>query len=235
VPKWDGKTGGTGLTPYSVHAAPKESQVTSSNDQTFFGSHFLHIKSSTNEAVSAYDDNIMEYADAKDGGWSVDDGLDFDDEGNEDNLDHTDAWDDSCEIPEESNTTLPDSTRQHLPEKLEQIKPSSTPVIAPRVENNYILPSQPITHEHHVTKTSTKPPEVPLKAPPQPPPAAKPRAETATSFEEEFVIVLKEKIDEEEREMKESGRLRRWRLLSEDPLRRQRLMEVMVNQLDGCY
>ncbi len=53
------------------------------------------------------------------------------------------------------------------------------------------------------------------------------------TFEEEFVIVLKEKIDAECQEMKVQGRMKRWTPISEDPLLRQQLMEVMVAQIQS--
>lgn len=62
---------------------------------------------------------------------------------------------------------------------------------------------------------------------------AKCRPEPVTTFEEEFVIVLKEKVEQEEAEMRARGKMMRWRPISEDLIRRQRLMEVMMVQLDG--
>jgi hypothetical protein len=53
------------------------------------------------------------------------------------------------------------------------------------------------------------------------------------TFEEEFVMVLKEKIDAECQEMKEQGRMKRWTPISEDPILRQQLMEVMVAQIQS--
>ncbi len=44
-------------------------------------------------------------------------------------------------------------------------------------------------------------------------------------------IVLKEKIEAENREMKETGRMRRWTPISEDPLLRERLKKVMMAQI----
>jgi hypothetical protein len=54
---------------------------------------------------------------------------------------------------------------------------------------------------------------------------------TNNIFSEDFATALKEKIKSENREMVESGRLKRWTPLNEDPILRQRLMEVMVNTL----
>ena len=85
----------------------------------------------------------------------------------------------------------------------------------------------PLMVEHKETKHKVMFPEKQPIVPPTKQPTT-----NATTFEEEFVIVLNEKIEEEEKEMSETGRMKRWTPLSEDPIRRKRLMEVMMNQLD---
>ena len=68
-----------------------------------------------------------------------------------------------------------------------------------------------------------------------PPPPSQPRAKLTASkqpsFEDEFVMVLKDKIESEVSEMKQTGRMKRWTPLREDPMARRRLMEVMVAQI----
>jgi len=73
----------------------------------------------------------------------------------------------------------------------------------------------------------------PMKAvPPPPPPLPKSNPnQPQRTFEEEFVMVLSDKISAECQEMEETGRMKRWKPISEDPILRKQLMEVMVAQL----
>ncbi|KAL3791309.1 hypothetical protein HJC23_006038 [Cyclotella cryptica] len=234
IPQWDGTTGGTGLTPSTVYPSRTDSTLVSShthsNDPAFF-SNEANLKDETKVGGSGDEGETMEDADEKDGGWS-DDGLDFEDEDQDnDKLDHNDPWEDSLEIHEASNS-FPANTSENIQEAA---KIQSSPFVAPTVNNDHMLPSQPCAARQHVTEASLKYPKASLKPPHQPGTLAQHRPESTPSFEEEFVIVLKEKIEEDEREMRESGRMKRWRPISEDPIRRQRLIEVMVNQLDGHY
>ena len=70
-----------------------------------------------------------------------------------------------------------------------------------------------------------------------PPPALSPQRPQTTqpmrTFEEEFVLVLKEKIESETKEMEETGRMKRWTPIREDPQMRRRLMDVMVAQINS--
>ncbi|KAL9187115.1 hypothetical protein ACHAXT_010835 [Thalassiosira profunda] len=70
-----------------------------------------------------------------------------------------------------------------------------------------------------------------------PPPALSPQRPQTTqpmrTFEEEFVLVLKEKIESETKEMEETGRMKRWTPIRDDPQMRRRLMDVMVAQINS--
>ena len=59
------------------------------------------------------------------------------------------------------------------------------------------------------------------------------RAESKRSkrFSDDLSTALQEKIESENKEIIQSGRLKRWTPLREDPILRQKLMEVMVNNL----
>ncbi|KAL7480417.1 hypothetical protein ACHAW6_006108 [Cyclotella cf. meneghiniana] len=233
IPQWDGTTGGTGLTPSTVHPSHNESTLmssrTHSNARPFF-SHSFKLKDETKVVCQIHEKETMEDGDEKDGGWS-DDGLDFDDE-DQDNykLDHEDPWEDSLEIQENAKS-VPVVSNSSSTSDSNHLSPSE----APTLNNDHMLPSLHSTTKHHAAEASLKFLEASLQPPRQPRQIAKQRPESTASFEEEFVMVLKEKIEEEEREMRETGRMKRWRPISEDPIRRQRLMEVMVNQLDGHY
>jgi len=68
--------------------------------------------------------------------------------------------------------------------------------------------------------------------PPPPPPPKQPQPnQPQRTFEEEFVMVLSDKISAECQEMKETGRMKRWEPISADPMSRKQLMDVMVAQL----
>ncbi len=75
-----------------------------------------------------------------------------------------------------------------------------------------------------------------LALPPHPPeqqPSNPTTYQHSRTFEEEFVMVLKEKIDAECQERKEHGRMKRWIPIREDPILRQQLMELMVAQIQS--
>ncbi|KAL3822925.1 hypothetical protein ACHAXA_011640 [Cyclostephanos tholiformis] len=96
-----------------------------------------------------------------------------------------------------------------------------------------LLPGQPDLHINSL-REMTKPP---LPPPPPPPPSQRQQPNSthchSCTFEEEFVIVLREKNDAELQGMKQSGRMKRWSPMSEDPVLRQRLMDVMVAQIQS--
>jgi hypothetical protein len=88
------------------------------------------------------------------------------------------------------------------------------------------IPNQhqaPILRRHPTLQNTIKPP-------PPPPPAHK-ACNSPRTFEDEFVMVLREKQESETHEMKVSGKMKRWRPISEDPVLRNRLLEVMVAQI----
>lgn len=67
--------------------------------------------------------------------------------------------------------------------------------------------------------------------PPPPPPLPTSEKSSRRTFDEEFVMVLKDKIDAECKEMEETGRMKRWTPIRDDPILRKQLMEVMVAQI----
>ena len=83
---------------------------------------------------------------------------------------------------------------------------------------------------HHMPPSNNSMKAVP---PPPPPPLPKPKTtnQQQQTFEEEFVMVLSDKISSECQEMKETGHMKRWEPISQDPLLRKQLMEVMVAQI----
>jgi len=86
---------------------------------------------------------------------------------------------------------------------------------------------QPLIHHKPPSNNSMK------AVPPPPPPLPKPKTtnQPQRTFEEEFVMVLSDKISAECQELEESGRMKRWQPISEDPMLRKQLMEVMVAQI----
>jgi hypothetical protein len=202
VPQWDGATGGTGLTPSVVD--------TSRNESTSFASPVQpRHPHDAKEAAPPIEEKVAEDIDEMDGGWS-DDGLDFEDE-----------------EQQEETITQPIVSKAEIAE--------NHPIDATaHVVNNYMVPHQPIPAMKKTVEADLKFPNATEDIPRLHHTTAEKHyvVEPTATFEDEFVLILKEKIEEEEKEMKESGRMRRWRPLSEDPIRRERLMEIMVNQLD---
>lgn len=216
IPQWDGATGGTGLTPAFAENAHPSAPFASLAQQAMAQLH--HLGAANNDvheskAVTLPAKDYFKDADEMDGGWS-DDGLDFEDE----------------DTPEERNNATVDI--QSVSEPTWVTSSSFKKLTAPSVENSCKVPPPPSETKHKVTEAEFKFPGEHQVPPPYPPTASKSHSKPTATFEEEFVIVLKEKVEEEEKAMKESGRTRRWRPISEDPVCRQRLLEVMVNQLD---
>ena len=83
------------------------------------------------------------------------------------------------------------------------LTPTSLPRSQPQIMNKQQHQPQPFKHQHQQHRT----------------------------FEEEFVILLKEKTDAECADMQQTGRMKRWSPLREDAVMIKRLMEVMVNQI----
>lgn len=103
----------------------------------------------------------------------------------------------------------------------------------------------PIPRQHPSLQSTMIPPRT-TKPPPPPPPTPPSQQEQTNSnnsdknnkacdsprtFEDEFVMVLREKQESEIHEMKVSGMMKRWRPISEDPVLRTRLLEAMVAQI----
>jgi hypothetical protein len=100
----------------------------------------------------------------------------------------------------------------------------------------------PIPRRHPTLQSTMIPPRT--TKPPPPPPLTPPSQQEQTNydnnnkacnsprtFEDEFVLVLREKQESEIHEMKVSGMMKRWRPISEDPVLRNRLLKVMVAQI----
>eukprot|EP00956_Cyclotella_meneghiniana_P021276 scaffold38562_cov64-Cyclotella_meneghiniana.AAC.3 len=145
----------------------------------------------------------FEDANETDGGWS-DDGLDFEDD---------------------------DQLQEVGKQPMQVIQNHNLSVPAASAESSDMAHSRPKLPEHETAKEELKFEDA-KQVPSYPPATAKCRPEPIPTFEEEFVVVLKEKVEQEEAEMRDSGKMTRWRPLSEDHIRRQRLMEVMMVQLD---
>eukprot|EP00578_Thalassiosira_sp_NH16_P007026 CAMPEP_0181120380 /NCGR_PEP_ID=MMETSP1071-20121207/24125_1 /TAXON_ID=35127 /ORGANISM="Thalassiosira sp., Strain NH16" /LENGTH=1158 /DNA_ID=CAMNT_0023205031 /DNA_START=138 /DNA_END=3614 /DNA_ORIENTATION=+ len=103
------------------------------------------------------------------------------------------------------------------------------------VDNIQQRPITAPTELVHPSDTQGTTKAVPIPLPPLPPhisqDQSKPSLQHQRTFEEEFVIVLKEKIDAECQEVQKTGRMKRWSPIREDPILRKQLMEVMVAQI----
>ena len=109
----------------------------------------------------------------------------------------------------------------------------------------YNTPNQhqaPIPRRHPSLQSTMIPPRT--TKPPPPPPLTPPSQQEQTNydnnnkacnsprtFEDEFVMVLREKQESEIHEMEVSGMMKRWRPISEDPVLRNRLLKVMVAEI----
>ena len=97
------------------------------------------------------------------------------------------------------------------------------------VQQSNPVPREParVQHQHTempISTVSAMPPCLPTS----------PKCKQQGTFEEEFIIVLKEHISLEIQEMKDTGRMKRWTPLREDAVRRKRLMEVMTSSLKAA-
>jgi hypothetical protein len=171
----------------------------------------------------------------EDAGWS-DDEIDFDDGGDDGGQGEERCFAEAeLEIAKEGTTSPPAKAmheerrgpffkEKYVDDEAALDTPSHQPPI----------PRPPTLHANALP-VMTKPP-LPPPPPPLPPSQRQqpnPKHRRSLTFEEEFVIVLREKNDAELKGMEESGRMKRWTPMSEDPVLRQRLMEVMVAQLQG--
>lgn len=221
VQRWDGSNDGTGMTPMDV--APHSSLQT--DNEAFFGGSVASADDEMAQLQNKVDPlpktsrSELNEEDTNYGGWSDDDDFDF-----EDAVEEVDVKSDEpiTTKKEEKNTSITEAN-DNLP-----IQADEPPVIASTLASASVLPAPP----------------QPTRARPLPP-AAKPThplrpintknidsTHSSISFEEEFTIVLKEQLDEDAHEMNESGRMKRWSPMSEDSALRQRLIEVMMKQLN---
>ena len=168
--------------------------------------------------------DVMQGDGQKDSGWS-DDELDFEEEENaaENNKIEEEQWDEIDEIQVDERcapavTKASSRTDDSYIDKLHSTTATQS--------TNPPTPSLETLHQYPAPKVTSKP-----LVPFQHKITSNNMAPTRT-FEEEFTIALKEKMEAEAREMKQTGRMKRWKPLREDPILRQRLMEAMISQLD---
>jgi len=229
--EWNDKPRGyTGLTPFPA----KHQSAQRINQFQEFPPATASTSSPSSPTVLGVtqNNNQVEEEDEQDAGWS-DDEFEFEDEKESDDH-YGDRTEEACsskqtmiEKQDGANPPLMDGTR--LASFCETIESKEDSEIHDDDTHLSPIPREPVAvHQHSKDllpggKTRARP--VP---PPPPPPSQQQHQRT---FDEEFVIVLKEKIEAECREMKETGRMKRWRPLREDVMLRRRLMEVMVSQI----
>lgn len=160
-------------------------------------------------------------------GWS-DDEFDFEDENSSDNKDDRkdQALDGEKMKEQETNLPVMGSTLTSVCEASES-KEEPIPIDGGRRSP---IPEKTELHQHFESMSGGAKTVLPVPPVHPPPPLAPQQPRT---FEEEFVIVLKEKIEAECQEMKKTGRMKRWVPLREDKMLRKRLMEVMVAQINS--
>ena len=216
-------------------------------------------RSSDLQAAQEHENGINDEAEKQneeeDAGWS-DDEFDFDDElGGNDEIDkdmglsNNEMKSDNMiqetasltpEIPHRQfKTTIEyqeESEREDFPILLAmETKPAA--VVQPQMAKDLEVDRhsrhggnhQPLIHHK---PPNYHPPSSKKAVPPPPPPLPESNPnQPQRTFEEEFVMVLSDKISAECQEMKDSGRMTRWKPISEDPILRKQLIEVMAVQL----
>jgi hypothetical protein len=163
-------------------------------------------------------DELVDDGNDDDAGWS-DEEFDFEDGG--DDVGHSGVGKQDMVAKMETATSvevIAESNSKEVDDEPTQISiVCSEPPIAPgskRLHSNYpALALPPHPSEQQTSNPTTY--------------------QHSRTFEEEFVMVLKEKIDAECQERKEHGRMKRWIPIREDPILRQQLMEVMVAQIQS--
>ena len=115
-----------------------------------------------------------------------------------------------------------------------ETKPAT--VVQPQMTKDFEVDGHSSRGGNHQPPIHHKPPSNPLssgmKVVPPPPPLPKSNLnQTQRTFEEEFVMVLSDKISAECQEMEKTGRMERWKPISEDPILRKQLIDVMVAQI----
>mmetsp|Transcript_29326 Transcript_29326/g.63119 ORF Transcript_29326/g.63119 Transcript_29326/m.63119 type:complete len:1167 (+) Transcript_29326:178-3678(+) len=229
--------GYTGLTPLASKQTEQQMDhfqespppaLTSSHFSTTAGE-LTAAEETENKIDDVEEQELCMLEDGHDRGWS-DDELDFEDEKISDHV--GDQEEEACnhsdvEKQNTDPTIVDDMQLASLCEDYES-KGETFPVADGRLSSPIL--GKPALHQHstkiqRVTKTVLSSP----LPPPPPPPSS---SQQHRAFDEEFVIVLKEKIEAECRQMKETGRVKRWMPLRDDVLVRRRLMEVMISQIN---
>lgn len=166
---------------------------------------------STNPLLPVKESGLIDGTD--DAGWS-DEEFDFEDDADDDGLRREDV---------KSESEKPGSYDPKFASM------SNNLVDKPTIGIGHEPPSVRGNHRHGVTNTSALVPSPPHSSEQQ----SSANTQHSRTFEEEFVMVLKDKIDAECQELKEHGRMKRWRPIREDPILRKQLMEVMIAQIQS--
>jgi len=168
----------------------------------------------------------------EDVGWS-DDELDFDDEGGEDGFLRNDGNQETvneeqkeCVLPKTSTSVAASSSE--IDHNFNSVVIASSPPIL-----SVSAPSEKATTLLTVKEQQTGPDR--SKTSPTSYEYSNERVEstmpTSNTFEEEFTLIMKERVEAEMKEMERTGRMRRWRPIREDPIARRRLMKVMLSHI----
>jgi hypothetical protein len=163
----------------------------------------------------------------EDAGWS-DDEFDYEDGGNDSELEEERCViENKLEIVNKGNTGSSVQTTHGV----QRDKPFE------EKESVHETTRKNVNHQPLISGQTTLSLRGMTKPPPPPPPSQRQQPSSthchSHTFEEEFVIVLREKNEAELQGMKKSGRMKRWNPISEDPVLRQRLMDVMVAQIQS--
>ncbi|KAL7549038.1 hypothetical protein ACHAWF_013284 [Thalassiosira exigua] len=225
--EWDAAPRGfTGLTPLAAKAPPPGRFEDSPMHQATPSLPVAEGGAQNIARAVGEDSSPQELGNAQDddAGWS-DDEFDFDDEVDDGSRHEDEKAIRSGEVgKDECETDMPDVDKAHslpTPESKDEV---SNDGCRHEVEAQVKAPLEPY---ENILREETR------ATPTPPPPPQRPLPQRQRTFEEEFVVVLKEKIESECRDMKSTGRMKRWKPLSEDPEARRRLMGVMVSQIRG--
>ncbi|KAL7467283.1 hypothetical protein ACHAXS_007556 [Conticribra weissflogii] len=161
-------------------------------------------------------------------GWS-DDELNFEDGGDDDFNINDGNQGTVNEEQKESSPPKSSSSVDEFPSRIDNNFDSVvTTTSAPISSESAPTEEQPITHVN-VKEQRTEPDRTIL--PTDPKHQVESAMPASNTYEEEFTLIMKERVEEEMQEMAKTGRMRRWRPISEDPIARQRLMKVMLSHI----
>jgi len=225
--------GYTGLTPLAAKQTQQQMDHFQESPPFSTSAGELTPAEETENKIDEVDEQeVCVLEDEHDHGWS-DDEFDFEDEKISEHV--GDREEETCNHSDvekqNTNPTIVDDMQFASPCEGYESKEETFPIADGRLSSPILR--KPTLHQHSieiqgVTKTVLPTP----LPPPSPPPPPSFSSQQHRAFDEEFVIVLKEKIDAECRQMKETGRVKRWTPLRDDVLVRRRLMEVMISQIN---